>query len=93
MRKAAVEARPTSRRTRCPNALGFVVLLALTACSAEPAPEASESEEAVATTTPTLLPGEVFREIGYAPMSDGVRLAYIAYRATENGQYPIISRR
>ncbi len=32
----------------------------------------------------------VFREIGYAPMPDGVRLAYIAYRPAEEGQYPVI---
>lgn len=32
----------------------------------------------------------VFREIGYAPMPDGVRLAYISYRPAEEGQYPVI---
>lgn len=32
----------------------------------------------------------VFREIGYAPMPDGVRLAYISYRPAEDGQYPVI---
>ena len=32
----------------------------------------------------------IFREIGYAPMQDGVRLAYISYRPAEEGQYPVI---
>ena len=32
----------------------------------------------------------IFREIGYAPMPDGVRLAYISYRPAEEGQYPVI---
>ena len=32
----------------------------------------------------------IHREIGYAPMPDGVRLAYIAYRPAEEGQYPVI---
>lgn len=32
----------------------------------------------------------IHREIGYAPMPDGVRLAYIAYRPAGEGQYPVI---
>ena len=32
----------------------------------------------------------IYREIGYAPMPDGVRLAYVAYRPAEQGQYPVI---
>ncbi len=32
----------------------------------------------------------IFREIGYAPMPDGVRLAYISYRPAEEGRYPVI---
>ena len=32
----------------------------------------------------------IFREIGYAPMPDGVRLAYIAYRPAGDGRYPVI---
>ncbi len=37
-----------------------------------------------------LHPDEVFRELGYAPMPDGVRLAYIVYRPSESGQFPAI---
>ncbi len=32
----------------------------------------------------------ILREIGYAPMPDGVRLAYIAYRPAGEGRYPVI---
>ena len=30
------------------------------------------------------------REYGYIPLSDGVRIAYVAYRPTQEGRYPTI---
>ena len=30
------------------------------------------------------------REFGYIPLSDGVRIAYVAYRPTQDGKYPTI---
>ncbi|MCY4399026.1 MAG: CocE/NonD family hydrolase [Gemmatimonadetes bacterium] len=32
----------------------------------------------------------IHREIGYAPMPDGVHLAYVSYRPAEEGQFPVI---
>ena len=31
-----------------------------------------------------------FREFGYIPLSDGVRIAYVAYRPSQDGKYPAI---
>ena len=75
--------------------LGVAAIVVLTACDSgggTPDPDASAVEAATAVGGGGMaeivsagalevqgLDG-VFREIGYAPMPDGVRLAYIAYR-------------
>jgi putative CocE/NonD family hydrolase len=35
---------------------------------------------------------EVYRELGYVTLLDGVRLAYITYRPTKSGRYPTVLR-
>ncbi len=35
-------------------------------------------------------PSPYHRDYGYIPLSDGVRIAYVAYRPTQNGKYPTI---
>ncbi len=86
--------------------LGVVVVVGTTVCGpGEGAPggeaadvEAAESETAGAAMGEIVAAGVlsdegregIFREIGYAPMPDGVRLAYIAYRPAEDGRYPVI---
>lgn len=32
----------------------------------------------------------IYREIGYVPMQDGVKLAYIAYRPSKEGRFPVV---
>ena len=38
----------------------------------------------------TLTEQDVYREIGYVPMKDGVELAYVAWRPKQEGRYPTI---
>jgi hypothetical protein len=35
---------------------------------------------------------EPYREIGYAPMGDGVKLAYVVYRPAREGRFPVVLR-
>lgn len=35
-------------------------------------------------------PEDIYREIGYIPMADGVKLAYINYRPKKEGKYPVL---
>ena len=35
-------------------------------------------------------PDDIYREIGYIPMADGVKLAYINYRPKKEGKYPVL---
>ena len=91
---------------RCTVLLGVVVVAGAVACDPSgsvPGGEAADAEAADSETAGEAM-GEIvaadvmsdeglegiFREIGYAPMPDGVRLAYIAYRPADEGRYPVI---
>ncbi len=90
--------RTRPRRSRC---APVVILAILGACGpsddanapaeSTPATSLAASAEIVAT---EVLTGEdlegIHREIGYAPMPDGIRLAYTAYRPAAEGRYPVI---
>ena len=86
---------------RCTVLLGVVVVVVTTVCSPGEGAPGGEARDVAAAgeamgeiVAAGLLSDEeregIFREIGYAPMPDGVRLAYIAYRPAEDGRYPVI---
>ena len=53
------------------------------------APEAGPEATAEVVSTTEVHP-KVVREVGYAPVPGGVRLAYIAYRPSQEGRFPVI---
>ncbi len=59
-----------------------------------PAAAATAGEAVAEIVSSEVLAGDgidgIVREIGYAPMPDGVRLAYVAYRPSEEGRFPVI---
>jgi predicted acyl esterase len=67
--------------TRCAASIGAVVAiaaLALTTVAGQGAP------------APELKEQDVYREIGYLPMRDGVELAYVVWRSKKEGRYPTL---